>query len=247
MMTVRRAEQRRHESGRTREVWHTFVANERADPLSHGFGILEMLNEERLGPGAAAPARPRHDAEVLTCVHDGALSYEDSLGGSGVLYAGEVQRMTAGRGVRHGERNASRAEAAHLFQIWLRPCEAELAPSRERKRFSTAERRGVLCAIASPDGRRGSLRVLPDALVYSALLDPGQHTVHALSEGRSAWLHIVRGSVALADVVLTTGDGIGVTAERTVSFTAREETEVLLLDLGPLPQAQRIGNSPSTN
>jgi hypothetical protein len=140
--------------------------------------------------------------------------------------------MTAGRGIRHSETNASRTDSAHVFQIWLRPSEAGLPPSHEQKRFSAAERRGVLCVVASPDGRRGSLRIHQDALMCSALLDPGQHVVHELSYGRSAWLHVVRGEVTLGDTVLAAGDGAGVSAERAVSLTAREESEILLFDLG---------------
>jgi redox-sensitive bicupin YhaK (pirin superfamily) len=140
--------------------------------------------------------------------------------------------MTAGRGLRHRERNASRTAWAHVFQIWLRPSQAEIEPSHEQKRFSVAERRGVLRVVASPDARRGSLRVHQDALTFSALLDPGQHVVHELSPGRSAWLHLVQGEATLADVVLATGDGAGLTAERAVSLTAQEETEILLFDVG---------------
>ena len=150
------------------------------------------------------------------------------MGRSGVIQAGEFQRMTAGRGLRHSETNASRTEWAHVFQIWLRPSEAGLEPGHEQKRFSAAERRGGLCVVASPDARRGSLRIHQDALVYSAMLDPGQHVIHELSQGRSAWLHLVQGEVTLGDIVLTTGDGAGVTAEPAVSLTAREETEILL-------------------
>ena len=149
-----------------------------------------------------------------------------------MLQAGEFQRTTPGREVRQGETNASRTDWAHVFRLWLRPSEAELDPGREQKRFSTAERRGALCVVASPDARRGSLRLHQDALLYSALLGPGKHVVHALPEGRSAWLHLVEGEITLGDVILFSGDGAGLTAERAVSLTAREETEILLVDLG---------------
>jgi quercetin 2,3-dioxygenase len=235
MITLRRAKERQHERHRKREVWLTFYSDAAPHPLAGGFGTLEILNEDRLSPGAGTPRHPTHDAEIVTYVHEGALAYEDSMGGSGVIHAGEFQRMTAGRGIRCTETNPSRTDWAHVFQIWLRPAESELEPSHEQKRFSAAERRGVLCVVASPDARRGSLRIHQDALMYSAMLDPGQHVVHELSQGRSAWLHLVQGEVTLGDVVLTTGDGAGVTAERAVSLTAREQTEILLLDLGEQP------------
>lgn len=232
MITLRRAEERHHDRRREQEVWLTFYPQDPADPLADGFGALEIFDEDRLSPGAGIPRHPHHDAEIVTYVREGALACEDSTGRSGVIQAGEFQCMTAGRGLRHRETNASRTDWAHVFQIWLHPSQAELEPSHEQKRFSAAQRRDGLCVVASPDARRGSLRLHQDALLFAALLHPGQHVVHELSPGRSAWLHLVRGEVTLGDVVLATGDGAGVRAERAVSFTAREETEILLLDLG---------------
>jgi quercetin 2,3-dioxygenase len=245
MITLRRHKERHHDRRRKQDLWQTFYPPDQADALAGGFGTLEILNEDRLPPGARIPRHPHRDAEIVTYVREGALANDDSMGRSGVIQAGEFQRMTAGRGIRHSETNASRTDWAHVFQIGLRPSEAGLEPSHEQKRFSAAERRGVLCVVASPDGRRGSLRIHQDALMYSAMLDPGQHVVHELSQGRSAWLHLVQGEVMLGDVVLTTGDGVGVTAERAVSLTAREQTELLLLDLGAeLPRLTKHGVGP---
>ena len=231
MITFRRAKERECDRGRKQETWLTFPLAP-ADPLSRGFGTLESFNEDRLTPGAGVPRHRHHDVEIVTYAYQGALAYEDSMGCSGVIQAGEFQCMTAGRGVRHNEANASRIDGAHIFQIGLRSRQAGLEPGYEQKRFSTAERRDGLCIVASPDARRGSLRIHQDALIYSAMLDPGQHMVHELAQGREAWLHLVRGEVALGDTILTTGDGAGFTAERAVSLTAQEETEILLLDLG---------------
>jgi len=238
MIAVRRAKDRHHDHRRRQEIWHTFYPQDRADPLADGFGALESLAEDRLPPGAGLPRQPPRDAEILTYVREGALTYEDSMGGSGVIHAGEFQRMTGGRGIRHSKTNASRADWAHVFQIWLRPSEPWLEPGQEQKRFCAAERRDVLCVVASADARRGSLRLHQDVLMYSAMLEPGQHVVHELSQGRSAWLHVVQGEATLGDLVLSTGDGAGVTGERAVSLTAREETEILLLDLGQ-PEPRR--------
>lgn len=239
MITLRRANERHHDRRRKQEVWHTFRADDRTDALAGGFGALETLDEDRLPPGAGVARHPHRDAEIVTYVREGALAHEDSMGRSGVLQAGEFQRMTAGRGIRHSETNASRTDWAHVFQIRLRPSEAGLEPGHEQKRFSAAQRRGGLCVVASPDARRGSLRIHQDALVYSAMLDPGQHVIHELPQGRSAWLHLVQGEVTLGDTVLTTGDGAGVTAEPAVSLTAREEAEILLVDVG-----ERLQGSP---
>jgi len=232
MITLRRAMERRHDRNRKLETWLTFEPEDRAGILSDGLGNIEILKESRLAPGAGVPRTAGRDAEILTYVCDGALAYENSLGSSGVVQAGEFQRVTVGRGLYHSKTNASRTDWAHFFQIWLRPSEADLEPGYEQKRFTAAQRRGGLCVVASVDGRRGSLRVHQDALIYSALLDPGQHVVHELSPGRSAWLHLVQGEVTFGDTILTTGDGAGLTAERVVSLTAMEESEILLVDLG---------------
>jgi redox-sensitive bicupin YhaK (pirin superfamily) len=241
MITLRRANERQHDRRRKQEVWHTFQPDV-GDALVGGFGALEVLDEDRLPPGEGVLRHSHRDAEIVTYVREGALAQEDSMGRSGVIHAGEFQRMTAGRAIRHSETNASRTDWAHVFQIWLHPSEAGHEPSREQKRFSAAERRGGLCVVASPDARRGSLRIYQDALVYSAILDAGQHVIHELSQGRSAWLHLVRGEVTFGDAVLRTGDGAGVTAEPAVSLTAREETEILLVDLCErVPSSQQNG------
>jgi hypothetical protein len=162
-------------------------------------------------------------------VLDGALAYRDSLGRSGVLQAGEFRRMTATRGLRSSETNASRKNWTHLFQIGLRSSDG--LPGEEQKRFSSAERRDGLRLIASADARDGSLRIREDARVYSALLQPGQHLVHDLHLGRRAWLHVVSGEITLEDLILTRGDGVGISCARSVSFTAAVESEILLVDV----------------
>jgi redox-sensitive bicupin YhaK (pirin superfamily) len=121
MTTLRRANERHHDRRRKKEVWHTFDPEDRADALADGFGTLEILDEARLPPSVGIPRHAHRDAEIVTYVREGALAHEDSMGRSGVIHAGEFQRMTAGRGVRHRETNASRTDWAHVFQIWLRP------------------------------------------------------------------------------------------------------------------------------
>lgn len=232
MITLRRSEERHYEQRPNREAWLTFYPEDPADPRFDGLAALRTLDEFRLAPGAGVPRRTLNDAEIVTYVLEGALACDDSAGRSGVVQAGEFQHLTIGRGIRHRESNASRTRAARIFQVVLRPCEAELEASHEQKRFSVAQRRGLLRVVVSPDGRRESLRIHQDALMYSALLDRGKHVVHELAPGRSAWLHLVQGEVTLADVVLTTGDGAGFSAEYAVSLTAQEESEILLLDVG---------------
>jgi redox-sensitive bicupin YhaK (pirin superfamily) len=238
MITLRRNERRRHLRRRKHESWLAFFAEDGVEAPAAGFGALELLDEERIAPAAAVTLQPQLDSEVISYVLAGTLAYEDSNGGSGVLHAGEFQRITCGQSVHHDQRNASRTEWAHVFRIWIRCSEALLPASSEQRRFYVADRRGGLCAVASPDGRRGSLLIHQNAVLYSAMLDSGQHLVHELASGRSAWLHVVRGEAKLDDVVLSAGDGAGITAQRAVSLTVLEETEILLVDLsdpGPPP------------
>ncbi len=242
MITLCRGTERHHDRRGKEEVWHTLHRGAEAGSRADGFAALAVLDESRLSPGGGIARQPHRELEIVTYVREGALAQEDSTGRSGVVQAGEFQRLTAGPGVRGRERNASLVDCAHVFQLGFGPLPPGLEASHEQRRFSTAQRRGGLCVVASPDRRNGSLRFGQDVLMYSAILDPGQHVVHALSPARSAWLHVVQGEVTLDGLVLSSGDGAGFTAERAVSLTAREETEILLVDLGEQPPgAQRAG------
>ncbi|HMG53534.1 MAG TPA: pirin family protein [Kofleriaceae bacterium] len=239
MIQLRRTQERHHDQRGKREVWRTFDPSAALDRVADGFGALEAVDESRLPPRADIPRRVRGTAETITYVREGEIAYEDSAGQVGVIQAGEFQRMITANEARHCEANASRAAWAHVFQIRMRCAETEPEPGREQKRFSAAERRAGLCVVASPDGRGGSLRLVQDTVMFSALLGPGQHIVHELAPGRAAWLHVVHGEVAIAELVLVAGDGIGVTAERSVSLTARGDAEILLLEV----PADRVGQA----
>jgi quercetin 2,3-dioxygenase len=236
VITVRRANERRHLRRGKQEIWRTFYRHTPTDALAEGFGALEVLDEDLLPPGAGVLLHPHHDAEVVLYVLDGALAYEDSTGRSGVVRAGGFQRMTAGRGIRQSETNESRTASAHVFRTWLRASEPGLEPiADEEERSFVADRRGALCVVASPNGRRGSLRIHEDALVLSAVLDEGKVVTHELVPGRSVWLHVVGGRVmlsgVLSGVVLAAGDGIGVTGGRKLSIAALAASEILVLDV----------------
>lgn len=228
MITVRRAATRHYDRRARREVWLTFNPDE-----ATGFGILERFNESLLPPGAATPRHPKHDAEILTYVWEGALAHEDSVGHAGIIQAGEFHRLTAGGGLRHSQSNASRTDWVRVFQVWLRPVHTDLEADRAQKRFSVAQRRNSLCVVASRDERAGSLKLHQDAIILSALLDAGQHVVHELGEQRSAWLHLLAGCITVEDTVLSAGDSAGIADARVVSLTAQKYSEILLLDLPP--------------
>lgn len=237
MIALRRATDRLHVRVGNQETWRTFFPDGPAGPAGPAgppgevFGMLTGLDEVRLPPNEAAVDRAKVDEESVLYIYRGALAQEDSTGGSGVICAGEFQCLTTGRRVHHGETNTSWTAWAHVFRISLLPSEAGLPCAREQRRFAAAQRRNLLCTVASRDGREGSLRLHQDALVCSSILDPGHHIFHDLAPGRIAWLHVVHGEVQFGDLVLITGDGAAVTTGLAVSFTAREESEILLLDL----------------
>ena len=231
MIALRRGEERKRLRHRRREAWLTFAPQDQSTLLAAGFGPLTVFEEGRLPPQTSHQKPVPEEAEIITYVREGTLAYEDSAGRSGLLVAGEFQRMTAGRGIRYGETNTSPTEWAHLFQLWLRPSVVGLEPGHEQRLFSIAERRGLLRAVASPDGQNGSLLIHQNALLFSAILDRGQHVVYELSEERCAWLHIVQGTARCGSVTMGTGDGARIEAEPGVSLTATEQTEVLLLDV----------------
>jgi len=232
MITLRRANKRHLDQYRKQEVRFTFNRQGQANTNDDCFGALENLSDSSLPPAGVSLVRPSQGAETVTYIYRGALAQEDSTGSLGVVRAGEFQRMTIGPGILHKETNASRTDWAQFFRISLR--DSEVVPDRapEQMRFAAAERRNVLCVVASPDGRQGSLRIRQDALVCSSVLDPGHHLVHQLSPGRCAWLHVICGEATSHDVILNRGDGVGVTTERSLSLTARESTEILLIDIG---------------
>ena len=241
VISLLRASQRHHGRRRKRDVWRTFAALDGGDRLAEGFGVVETLDESRLPPFTEVVHHAHHDAEIITYVREGAITCEDSIGHAGVIQAGEFQRMSAVPGMRYSETNASRSGWAHVFEIGLRCARVARDPGQEQRRFSAAERRGGLCLVASPDARQGSLRLRQDTGVYAALLLQGQHVVHELRPERAAWLHLVHGEVALGDIVLYAGDGAGFTAERAVALTAREDSEILMLDVQATARASARG------
>ena len=233
MIKLLRNSQRRHVRCGKHEVWHSLFAEDLPGPLDSGFGFLLAFDELRLSPGDGTKPHCEDEAEIVTYVYKGALSHEDTVGTSGVIHTGEFQRMSAGRCIRHKESSVSRTHSVHLFRISLRPSQAGIDCSYEQKRFTEAQRHNLLCVVASPDGRKGSLRIHQDVLVFSAILDAGHHLIHELATARTAWLHAIDGEATLNDIVLTQGDSVRVTNERSVSLTVRENTEILLVDLGP--------------
>jgi redox-sensitive bicupin YhaK (pirin superfamily) len=231
MITVRRAAERGHESQGWWESHHTFSFDKYYDPTQMGFGHLRAINEDRVAPAAGFPSHGHRDMEILSYVLEGALEHKDNLGTGQVLHAGDVQRMTAGAGMRHQELNASPKEAVHFLQIWITPSQPGLHPSYEQKHFSVAERKGKLRLLASPDGGEGSVTIHQNARMYSALLDGGQTVSHRFEPGRRGWIQVARGAVSVGGIALTEGDGAALAGEKEAVISAVSDSEILLFDL----------------
>ncbi len=231
MITIYRADERHHVHGRAHDHWRTFHPRGPGDPLAAGFGVLASLDEDRLGPGERPPRQPTTVGELVTYVRDGALAVLDSRGTSGTIHAGEFRRTVAHPDLRQGVGNASRSAWAHSFQLSLTAPGLPSGLPAEQRHFAIAGHAGRLCVIASPDGRGGSLRLHADVVILAATLAPAQVVVHAVAPGRAAWVHVVDGDATLGDFTLTSGDGVGVTDERTVTLQARAPTELLVCDL----------------
>ena len=246
MITLRKSGDRGHFDHGWLDTRHTFSFADYQDPRHMGFRSLRVLNEDRVEPGQGFGTHGHRDMEILTYVLEGALEHKDSMGNTGVIRPGDVQRMSAGTGVQHSEFNASGKEAVHFVQIWIVPAERGIAPGYEQKNFPAAERRNHLKVIASPDGRDGSVRIHQDAIVYAASLEGGAEAALELSRGRGAWVQILRGEIAIGYgfsepragmecagewTELTAGDGIAITGERHLAFKANKSAEVLVFEL----------------
>ncbi len=233
MITVRKSESRGHFDHGWLDTRHTFSFADYHDPAQMGFRALRVINEDRVRPGQGFGTHGHRDMEILSYVLSGALAHRDSTGGGGTLRPGEVQRMSAGTGVRHSEFNGSQDEEVHFLQIWIVPDRAGYRPSYEQKAFPEAARRGRLSLVASPDGAEGSTTIRQDVRVYATLLGKGERVEHALAPGRHAWIQVARGELDLNGVVLRAGDGAAVSEERALALAGRGEglAEALLFDL----------------
>jgi redox-sensitive bicupin YhaK (pirin superfamily) len=231
MIQVRKAAERGHFDHGWLDTYHTFSFGDYYDPAHLGFRSLRVINDDRVQPGQGFGMHSHRDMEIITYVLDGALEHKDSMGNGSIIRTGELQRMTAGTGVRHSEFNPSDREWVHLYQIWLLPRRKGLEPSYEELAVGEEEKRGRFRLAASPDGAAGSLTIHQDARLYLASLLPGEGAVHEIECGRAAWLQVLRGSMNVLDHDLAAGDGLAVTDESGVSVQARVPSEVLLFDL----------------
>lgn len=230
MIQVRRGAER----GASRIDWldskHTFSFAEYVDPAHMGFRSLRVINEDKVKPGAGFGTHGHRDMEIVSYVLDGAIRHEDSTGVGAVIRPGDVQRMTAGRGVRHSEFNPSEKDPLHFLQIWILPEKGGLEPGYEQKTFPAAEKKGRLRLVASRDGREGSVTIHQDVDLYASVLDAGEKAELALRPGRGAWVQVAKGAMTVNGTTLQAGDGARIEGEATVTLQGAGG-EALLFDL----------------
>ncbi|MDP1823824.1 MAG: pirin family protein [Archangium sp.] len=228
MMNLRRSVERGGADHGWLNTKHTFSFADYYDPRHMGFRALRVINEDRVAAGQGFGTHPHRDMEIISYVLEGALAHKDSTGTDGVITPGEVQRMSAGTGVRHSEQNASKTEGVHFLQIWLQPDRLGVRPSYEQKRFPGAK---GLQLIASSDGANGSVTINADTKLYAAVLAAGERASLDLAPGRYGWVHVARGEVTLNGQALAAGDGAALSDEAKVSLEGVRDAEVLVFDL----------------
>jgi redox-sensitive bicupin YhaK (pirin superfamily) len=226
---VRPAETRFHTQIGWLDSWHSFSFGEHFNPNNTHHGLLLVLNDDVVAPGTGFGTHAHRDMEIVSYVLDGALAHRDSLGTGSTIVPGDVQRMSAGTGVRHSEYNAHEGDT-HFLQIWIEPRASGIAPSYEQKHFAAEEKRGRLRLVASPDGRDGSLRMNQEAFLYAGLFDDAERAELALEPGRKGYVHVARGSLVVNGRSLGAGDALK-TDGRTLELEKGQDAEVLVFDL----------------
>ena len=231
MITLRKSSDR----GQADHGWlhsqHSFSFADYYDPREMGWGALRVINEDRVEPGQGFGTHGHRDMEIISYVLAGELEHKDSMGNGTLIRPGDVQRMSAGSGVRHSEFNPSPRSPVHFLQIWIEPATLGMVPSYEQKFFAPEDKRGRLRLVASRDGREGSVTLHRDVDLYASLLAPGEQVSHSLAAKRRAYLHLVRGAVRVNGVQLETGDAAKIETEQKLTIAADADSEVLLFDL----------------
>jgi quercetin 2,3-dioxygenase len=238
MLTLRKSSERGYADHGWLKSFHSFSFADYHDPKHMGVGNLRVINEDRIAPGTGFGTHGHRDMEIVSYVLDGALAHKDSMGNgssggahAGVIRPGDVQRMSAGTGVRHSEFNHATDRDTHFLQIWLLPSQAGIAPGYEQKHFDAASKRGRLAVVASPDGREGSVTIHADSVLRAGLFDGDERAELALDPQRPAYVHLVRGSLRVNGRQLQGGDAATLTGESQLVLEGGQDAEVLVFDL----------------
>jgi quercetin 2,3-dioxygenase len=243
MLTLRKSRDRGFADHGWLQSFHSFSFADYVDAAHMGVGNLRVINEDRIAPGTGFGTHGHRDMEILSYVLDGALAHTDSMGNGhpgasgsvpradGVIRPGDVQRMSAGTGVRHSEFNHASDKPTHFLQIWLLPSQAGIQPGYEQKHFDAASKRGRLALVASPDGRDGSVTLHADASLRAGLFDGDEHVQLALDPARIGYVHMVRGALRVNGRALQAGDALRLDRESSLVLEGGEDAEVLVFDL----------------
>lgn len=232
MIQIRPGEERGHANYGWLDTYHTFSFSDFYDPNFMGFRSLRVINEDWVKPGHGFPTHPHRDMEIITYVLEGELAHKDSMGTGSVIRPGEIQKMSAGTGIRHSEYNHSKTELVHLLQIWIVPEKEGIKPMYEQKAIPAEEKQGKLRLLASPKSGNGAVTLYQNAKLYAAELKSGQSVEHALDDGRYAWVQVARGTVSVNGKELQAGDGAAVAQEPKLDISGvGDHSEVLLFDL----------------
>ncbi|WDZ95096.1 pirin family protein [Herbaspirillum sp. WKF16] len=231
MMQLRKANDRGHANHGWLDSYHSFSFADYHDPKHMGFGPLRVINEDRVAAGQGFGTHGHRDMEIISYVLEGELAHKDSMGNGSVIRPGDVQRMSAGTGVRHSEYNHSQDGTTHFLQIWIMPDQAGAAPGYQEAHFSAADKDGRLRLVASKDGRDGSVSMNQDAQLYAGLFDGEQSASYTLPEGRLGYVHVARGTVSVNGQQLEAGDALQLAAIDKVEISGGDKAEVLLFDL----------------
>ena len=232
MIRKRPSSERGHADHGWLETFHSFSFAHYHDPEHMGFRSLRVINDDVVQPGQGFGTHGHRDMEIVTYVVEGALEHRDSMGTGSVLRPGDVQRMSAGRGVTHSEFNHSKDDPLRLLQIWILPATAGIEPEYEERHFPRHEKRGRLRLLCSPDGEGGSLRIHQDARIHASVLSEGEALQHEVGDGRHAWIQIVSGALEVNGIELGPGDGAAISEEAVLDIAATSEVELLLFELG---------------
>jgi redox-sensitive bicupin YhaK (pirin superfamily) len=237
-LTIRRANERGHADHGWLNTHHTFSFAEYYDPAHMGFRSLRVINDDRVAPGMGFGTHPHRDMEIFSYVLEGTLEHQDSMGNGRQLKPGQIQLISAGRGITHSEFNPSRTEPLHFLQIWIQPGQRGLTPSYTEWHPTPKDSEANNILVISPDGRDRSATIHQDADIYLLRLRPGQTVTHELKTGRGAWLHVAEGALTLNGVQLATGDGASTEESGELAVTASEPTQAILFDLNEIPGDQ---------
>ena len=231
MTGLRRSGERGHAEHGWLESYHSFSFADYHEPAHMGYGPLRVINEDRVQPGTGFGTHGHRDMEIISYVLEGALAHQDSMGNGSTIVPGDVQRMSAGRGVMHSEFNHEQRGVTHFLQIWIEPNVRGIAPGYEQKHFDAASKRGRLRLVASPDGADGSVTIHQDARMYAGLFDGAERATHALASGRKAYLHMARGRLVANGTALEAGDALKTDGVAEIVLQKGEGAEVLFFDL----------------